>query len=36
MVRVTVPVRESEADAVATAARFAADIANELPAFVPD
>ena len=36
MVRVTVPVGESEAAAVAAAASFAADIANELPAFIPD
>ena len=36
MVRVTVPVGESEAAAVAQAEDFAAKIANVLPAFVPD
>ena len=36
MVRVTVPVRDSEKEAVATAADFAARIASELPAFIPD
>lgn len=36
MVRVTVPVGESAAAAVTTAASFAADIANELPPFIPD
>lgn len=36
MVRVTVPVGESEAAAVASAANFAGYVANELPAFIPD
>lgn len=36
MVRVTVPIGESEAAAVAIAASFAGIVANELPAFIPD
>ena len=36
MVRVTVPVGASEAAAIETASKFAADVATVLPAFVPD
>jgi len=36
MVRVTVPVGESEGAAIETASAFAADISKVLPAFVPD
>jgi EpsI family protein len=36
MVRVTVPVGESEGAAIEAAGNFAANIANELPAFIPD
>jgi len=36
MVRVTVPVGESEGAATEAAANFAANIASELPAFIPD
>ena len=36
MVRVTVPVGESESAAIKTAEDFAANIAGELPAFIPD
>jgi EpsI family protein len=36
MVRITVPVGDSEAAAIETAGKFAADIASVLPGFVPD
>ncbi|HXD33594.1 MAG TPA: EpsI family protein [Pyrinomonadaceae bacterium] len=36
MVRITVPVNESEAAAAETAGKFAADISTVLPEFVPD
>ncbi|MCU1267674.1 MAG: EpsI family protein [Acidobacteria bacterium] len=36
MVRITVPVADSESAAIETAGRFAADVSTVLPAYVPD